>query len=63
MPQAVRSFASPFTIYDRQSGIGTDFSPRTSILPCQYNSTKTLELICIFTSLLEEGPAGEAWEP
>jgi len=62
LPQAVRSIVSQFTIYGRQSGIGTDFSPRTSIFPSQYNSTKTLELICICTPLLEERPAGEAYE-
>jgi len=63
LPQEVRSLASPFTICGRQSGIGTDFSPRTTTFPSQYNSTKTLELICIFTPLLEEEPADEAWEP
>ena len=53
------------SIYDlwQTSGIGTDFSPRTSISPSQYNSTKTVELICIFTPLLKEGPADEVWEP
>lgn len=63
MPQADRSLASPFRIYGRQSGIGTDFSLRTSIFPCQYNSTNTSVFVCILTPLLEEGHEGEAWDP
>jgi hypothetical protein len=44
--------------------IGTDFSPNTSVVLCQYHSTNWYMLIFIATFLLPdpEGRTGEAWD-
>jgi hypothetical protein len=58
----VLSCANPCGICGGRSCTGTDFCPSTSVFPCQINCTNALP-ISIYTLLLPEGRAGEAWEP
>jgi hypothetical protein len=53
--------ASPCEIYGGQSCIGTGFSFRTLIFPCQYHSTEA-KYSPAPTQLLP-GQKGDAWEP
>jgi hypothetical protein len=39
-----RAEVNPCVICDGQSGTGTDFSPSSSVFPCQYHSTVALNL-------------------
>jgi hypothetical protein len=39
----VRARVNPCSIYGGQSGIGTRFSPSSSVFPCQYHSTVALQ--------------------
>jgi hypothetical protein len=57
----VRSQVNPFEICRGQSGVGTGFAPSTSILHCQYHSTKTPYLS--LSTCCTRRPTGEAWDP
>ena len=58
----VRFEVGPFEICGRQSGTGTEFSPGTSVFPCQYHFHQCSKFIIIYMLLLPEGHTGEAWE-
>jgi hypothetical protein len=44
----LRARVTPCGIYGRPSGVETGFTPSSSVLPCQYNSTVVLHTHCIW---------------
>jgi hypothetical protein len=55
------SIPSPCEVCCRRNGIGTGFSPSTSVLRCKYHSTGAPHS-SIYTLLLPVGQTGESWE-
>jgi len=56
------SIPSPCDVCCGRNGIGTGFSPSTSVLRCKYNSTGA-PYLSVCTLLLPVGQTGESWEP
>jgi hypothetical protein len=47
-----RLWVNPCGIFGGQSGTGTNFSPSSSLFPCQYKTTVALQLISTPTRII-----------